>query len=177
MSLEKVSIFSATSGVTELSMTDIFTASYDIYQITIHNIKNNTSGAGIDARLLDTTGSELSGAYYDYSKQLTLDYATEISTVTTNSNYMDRFYDLFSYTNAGDGKAQFWVFNPYSSSNFTMMIGNSVINNTTPNGYHNAQMVSYKQNVSAGGLKLYLDNVTSRSINTLQVEVYGLVIT
>ena len=114
--IDQTTISSSTSA---LSITDVFSADFDIYKIVASGILlTGTTQTNLSMRLINTSESVLSGAN-DYA------YATQEQTSYQSfSEYKDGsgslWQNFFGKDDGAEGSsAIIYVFNPYSSSSYT----------------------------------------------------------
>ena len=113
--LEFIKSASGTS-VSSLSVTDCFSANYDVYQIVITELDMSTTSA-TRLRVLDSGGSPITTGVYDDANLLVISNNTFLEERDTNITYVDNF----AYgTNSNLGSnANIMVYNPHSSSSYT----------------------------------------------------------
>jgi len=109
-------IKSATAtGVTSLTVTDMFSAQYDVYEVFVTGNGSQNVGS-ITAEFLDSGGSDIAQGAYGFAV-LRLDPTTSYGEVNgTTSNSFE-----FAYTGSSDKDfaVKITVFNPFSSSSYT----------------------------------------------------------
>jgi len=102
-------------NVSSLTVTDIFSANYDVYEVFIRgNGSQNVSS--ISAEFLDSGGSDIGQSNYDTAILRMHPNETFSEVRTTNANTFE-----FAYTGSSDKDfgAKITVFNPFSSSSYT----------------------------------------------------------
>ena len=122
--LEFIKSVSGTS-VSSLSVTDCFSAKYDVYQVLIAKLDSNSSAAYGYLRFIDSGGSVISDLEYDYA-QLDL---TSYSTPFAQNKNTAQTLGLLGYV-GGTGTADMGgflttVYNPNDSSSYTFYNGQS----------------------------------------------------
>jgi len=157
----------STSSASTLDVTDCFSADYDVYMISSWFSSSSENGLGI--RLIDSVGSVITGAEYDYAAQgllSALAFGENRSTTATG-------FDYFQYNESSWGSSAIsYIYNPYDSSSYTFFSSQSsgmYINGatTTSVGYkyigvhHTAEQIT--------GLQLRGISVAS----AMEVSVYG----
>mgnify|MGYP003141154158 CR=1 FL=1 len=159
---------STTTGVASLSVTDVFSSDYDIYQVTF----TDTELAAIDwveLRFINSSGSVVTASKYDGAVS-ELDagssYGEGRETNDTNFSRLIRSQT----TEAKGGVASIWIFNPYSSSSFTFGLAQSF--GTITNGFGTKGQFALKQTSSITGFKIYLNG--GSNINKSTIRTYGL---
>jgi len=105
------------SSVSSLSVTDCFSAKYDVYAFFI--VKQDTS-ANVDThlRFIDSGGSVISNLEYDTAQLSLISYAAFGEGRATNA---DRIYNVHKgeAVSAENGGSINYIFNPYDSSSYT----------------------------------------------------------
>ena len=167
-SLRLINETTATDGVSEVNVTDVFSADYHIYKITFADVTSN-SNADFNMRWLNTSGSAITSSEYDRGKYYMNSNASAGLVGTTNQNYIVRPADAFAYsTVANTGFGVIYVYNPFSSSSYTFFSAQggtlaSVLSTSRDLGV-------LKETTSLGGFKFYV----STTFKTLNIRVYGL---
>ena len=161
---------SATDGVLSVSMTDIFSADYDIYKLTFSDFQSNAS-FGLDMRFINTSGSEISSSEYDRAKYYMASNTSFGEVRATDQNYIDRFIDMFGYSATGQSSfGVCYVFNPFSSTAYTSFIAQGGY--VGSNGIFVKSFGILKESLSVGGIKLYSDDTDT--FKTMKIRTYGL---
>ena len=101
------------SSVSSLSVTDCFSASYDVYQLTVR--QDTAAGNGVKTQLIDSGGSTITTSNYDYAVY-SMKSNTSFSDAdrTTNTDSMRLLYQ-----GTNDSGAIMYIYNPFSSSSYT----------------------------------------------------------
>jgi len=122
-SLEFINETTVTSGVATVSATDVFSANYDVYKITLEGFYAST----IDyfyLRLINSLGSVISTSYDVASLEM-------ISNASFNERKGTNFTAMFPSTNflpnseAENYNGVFYITNPYDSLSYSFMLGQS----------------------------------------------------
>jgi len=151
------------STVSSLSVTDCFSADYDVYQVTITTLQTSTA-ANINVRFIDT-GGVVSTSTYDQAIQL-LFSNTSFSTLTGSNNTS---IGGVSY-GGGDtygASINMMVFNPNDSSSYTFL--------TDQSNAWTGVLQAYK----GGGCEKTAQTITginffpSSGTITMEISVYG----
>ena len=152
------------SSVSSLTINNIFSSDFDIYQLTIGN--DNTTNNVMKMRLVNSSGSAISSSSYDYAN-LQLDATTSFSE-DKNQNFTE-FRGLYE---ALEGNyATVYLFNPYSSSSYSFMLQQSQSFYTTgyPRGGKGIGVL--KKTDSATGINIFQ---TGSAFSYLNIRTYGL---
>jgi len=124
--LEFIKSASGTS-VSSLSVTDCFSADYDVYAITFKLTDKLTTDDDLSLRLIDSSGSVISASEYDRANlnmNTNATFGEGISTGTTS------FFSHIELTTSNDNAGGIsYIFNPFDSSSYT---------------FHTAQTTSFK---------------------------------
>ena len=164
-SLEFIKSVSGTS-VSSLSVTDCFSANYDVYQITV--VESDTSATGwqkmnfIDSGGIDTT------ANYDFASLELRTYTTFGEDRYTNQTNLPLVW--YQDENPTDfGGYTCYIFNPFDSSSYTFMQGQGMgIISTNAIGVK--QIGVHKVAEQITGIAF---TPTSGTYDSLTVNVYG----
>ena len=167
--LEFIKSASGTS-VSTLEVTDCFSDKYDVYAFAITKV-DATSDGNIDLRFIDSGGSVISDAEYDYAELVLTSYAAFAEGKATNATFLDGLG--YSSTALADGiGSTSYVYNPYDSSSYTFTTSQS-------SGLYNVGgggLVGYKQI----GVHKVAEQITginvlpnSGTYDNITVNVYG----
>ena len=153
------------SSVSSLSVTNCFSANYDVYQVQI-NVSVASGNNNINARLLDSGGSQVSTSTYDLAG-LNLNafssFAEDRETGNTSFHYLTQVLDS---NDSGVGNTYF--FNPNNAS-YTFVTSQQA--NVTGTDFRGRKQIQVeKSTTQATGLYLFTEN--SGTVN-LNVSVYG----
>jgi hypothetical protein len=161
-------LINETSGtsVSSISVTDVFTSDFDIYKIVINNV-DITGATSAFIRLINSSGSEISASNYDraflgmFSNQA---FAESRATNTTS------FSSVGFYNASTGGGAVYYFFNPFSSSSYSFLLGQSSYYEGTYEA--NLKYIGVlKQTASMTGFSV---NVSGQTFDTISVRTYGL---
>jgi hypothetical protein len=158
------------TSVSSLSVTDCFSANYDVYMISISKIDKSAIGQ-TRLRFIDSGGSVISDAEYDYAELVLTSYAAFAEGKATNATFLDGLG--YSSTALADGiGSTSYVYNPYDSSSYTFTTSQS-------SGLYNVGgggLVGYKQI----GVHKVAEQITginvlpnSGTYDNITVNVYG----
>jgi len=166
--LEFIKSASGTS-VSSLSVTDCFSADYDVYQVNISKV-DTTNTTWVSWSYLDSGGSEITSAIYDEAVLEMLSYAAYVESANTGLN--NHLRAMRGTANSTDlGGLTITIFNPYNSSSYTFSTVQSS-GFVSGSGLFGAKGIYVlKQAATHTGIKVStqlgtLDNIT--------VKVYGL---
>ena len=154
------------SSVSSLSVTNCFSANYDVYQVQI-NVSVASGNNNINARLLDSGGSQVSTSTYDLAGlniNAFSSFAEDSETGNTSFHYLTQVLDS---NDSGVGNTYF--FNPYNNASYTFVTSQQA--NVTGTDFRGRKQIQVeKSTTQATGLYLFTEN--SGTVN-LNVSVYG----
>ena len=151
------------NGDATVSVTDCFSANYDVYKIVINNVVN-TGGASAYLRFIDSGGSSITASDYDravYGLYSIHGYSESKGNNTSISS-------LAFYQTTGGGLV-LYCYNPFSASDYTFVTGQAAyleINYLAGTKFIGA----LKQTASMTGFNL---NLTGQTFTTMDISVYG----
>ena len=168
-----------TTTVTNLiSITDVFSADFDIYKIVISGLNQDTNVAneinGI--RFINSSGSLISASDYDYAvlEMKSAGSYSDSSRSTSASNiFMGQRADQ-----VGDGSNNtvFYVFNPFSSTSYTFTLSQSVSFDGAENNINGKGIGLLHQTNSITGFQIY-DSDSGRPFESgSKIITYGLAV-
>ena len=163
-SLEFIKSASGTS-VSSLSVTDCFSADYDVYQLQV-NYNNGSGNNNLSIRLLDSGGSQVSTATYDLAG-LDLNSWTSFSEVRSTGN--TAFINTTQVADSNDNAVgNTYFYNPNNAS-YTFITNQQA--NVTGTDFRGRKMIQVeKSTTQATGL--YLFTVSGGTAN-IKATVYG----
>jgi len=154
------------TSVSNLSITDLFSADFDTYKLNIEAKTNN--GNTTKFRFINSSGSPQSTSLYDWA---TLQMRTDNTFIESKDTTDDCLEILFTGT-TGYGSTVYF-FNPFSSSNYTYALAQQ-------SGYYGGAGIPAMMRKSIGVLKnitsctgLYLE-ATSGTFEYITVKTYGI---
>ena len=154
-----------TSGVSAFSVTDIFSADYDIYKIVIDDVVSANGYWYL--RPLNSSGSVITTSMDNATLLLRAD-TTYVEYKGTNATSWWATSNI-CYSSGNNGV--FYIFNPYSSSTYSYMIGSD-------GGYawsynrHNRNIGVYKNTESITGIQI--SQQSSGTFTAGKIKTYGL---
>jgi len=156
------------SGVSSLSVTDCFSAEYDVYQATI-DIDNCTSGGNWSfLRFIDSGGSVISASEYDYASLSLFSYASFGEEKGTSQTEISRIQ--FVKNTGKGGNTLLNIFNPNDSSSYTFTQHQSSSSESSPNQMFASKVIGvHKSAEQITGFSIGL----SLTINNIEINVYG----
>ena len=154
-----------TSGVAQVNITDVFSADFDIYKITVSDL-NSAGSIGANLRFINTSDSSITSSIYDFAN-LNMRFFTSFAEARTSNN--DDWDDWFGNSGTGTDNAQGvgYIFNPFDSSSYTFGIWQS----TQPTRWHKKIGV-LKQTSSISGFAFFTND--GHNFSSGLVRTYGL---
>ena len=162
------------SGITSVSMTDVFSSDYDIYKVTVAQTTydvSNTDVIALKLRFINSSGSIISASNYSSANMMMKADATKDEDKFTNGTYSYAGAVIGNYENSGGSH---WIYNPYNSDRYSFVTFEGI------GGYDssNNKMRSMKgigvleQQASMTGVNFYSSNASNTF--SAYVTVYGL---
>jgi hypothetical protein len=150
------------TSVSSLSVTDCFSAEYDVYYISITKIDQSATGTGIVYRFLDSSNTAITSSSYDQATLVMKSNTTFSESRGTNGTYG---FGAVGYgiRDAEDGVgASIYVYNPYDSSSYSFVSAQNsfiVLAGTTLEGYKNIGVLKSAQ--QCNGIQFYSKSIWS----------------
>jgi hypothetical protein len=163
------------SAVNTVNITDIFSAEFDIYKIVVSDTEpsgvTSTDVNNLRTRFINSSGTVVSASSYDNANVLMKAEASFDNDKFTNGTSFYGRDNIGNYTSSGSVT---YIFNPFSSSSYTFMIGQGSGGYDTGNNRFraNKQIGVLKQTASITGLNFFSSN-SSYSFKGL-FRTYGL---
>jgi len=168
-SLEFIKSGSATS-VTSLSITDCFSADYDVYKIIIKDL-HSANQVNFNMRFIDSSGSIITATNYDIAQLIMYSHASFGEKRQVNVSEIELGYYDCDTSASGIGVV-LYIFNPFSSSSYSFITEQGSYFEGIANGMDGSKSIAaLKQTASMTGLNFFLDS--SASISSLKVDCYG----
>ena len=155
-----------TSGVSAFSVTDIFSADYDIYKVVIDDVVSANGYWYL--RPINSGGSVIATSTMDNATLLLRADTTYVEYKGTNAASWWATSNI-CYSSGNNGVL--YIFNPYSSSTYSYMIGSD-------GGYawsynrHNRNIGVYKNTESITGIQI--SQQSSGTFTAGKIKIYGL---
>ena len=162
------------SGITSVSMTDVFSSDYDIYKVTVAQTTydvSNTDVIALKLRFINSGGSIVSASNYSSANMMMKADATKDEDKFNSGTYSYAGAVIGNYENSGGSH---WIYNPYNSDRYSFVTFEGI------GGYDssNNKMRSMKgigvleQQASMTGVNFYSSNASNTF--SAYVTVYGL---
>ena len=130
MSGALIKINEGTASNSSVVNLDGMTTDFDVYKLTVTNMKGNTSGEDVRMRFL-VSGSQDSSSNYDRSLRL----LRSANAFTQQGGYNATEFDLSTnLSSSGNGtfNADIYIFSPMNTSQFTSFLTQTSTLNSTP---------------------------------------------
>ena len=168
--LNETSISSSVSGV---NITDIFSADYDIYKMTVEGISlAGGTATRIDGRLISAGGTVITSSAYD---RASLSMHTNTSFQELTSTGADTMFDFCPATDEAPetSSSVIYFFNPFNLMSYTFMTvqGFSSLSSASRSA---RSIFSLRELISVGGVNLFSgggDNFSSGVVRTYGLRV------
>ena len=157
---------SATS-VASVSITDVFSADFDIYKITI--LQDTAAGDSVNIRLINSSGGIITDSNYERALlQVRVGSSSGIENKSVNVGQMNLIFQ-----GTEDFCSTFYIFNPFSSSSYTLALAQSA-------GYYGGAGLTnlnlkgigvLKQTASMSGIKF---TTVGSNFDDFTCRIYGL---
>jgi|14_taG_2_1085336.scaffolds.fasta_scaffold22754_3 hypothetical protein len=160
-----------TSSVSSVNMSDVFSADFDIYKITINGIKTaGTVAVRNRIRVINTSGSVSSQLAYDNAYLQAKSWTTFGEGRNTSGTSITT--PIGASDNPDSGNTTMYVFNPYNSSSYTFFLyqANSFFNG---NMEMDKGIAVFKVQNLISGFQL-LDDTGTAPFDTGFIRTYGL---
>ena len=162
------------SGITSVSMTDVFSSDFDIYCVTVAQTTydvTNTDVIALKLRFINSSGSIISASNYDSANMMMKADATKDEDKFTNGTYSYSGAIIGNYENGG---GVHWIYNPFSSSSYTFMTfeGAGGYDSSSNKTRSQKGIGILKQAASMTGINFYSSNASNTF--TATINVYGL---
>lgn len=122
--LRLISQTTISTGANKISITDVFSADYEIYCIQFFKTSAGTQreNNSFDMRLINSSGQEIADSVY-HSKML-MYRGVSGNPIEVGSENRDDFGIFYHDTIANDGVSNctMWIFNPFASDRFTYQV-------------------------------------------------------
>ena len=168
-SLEFIKSASGTS-VTSLSITNVFSADYDVYKIIIKDL-HSANQVNFNMRFIDSSDSIITATNYDIAQLIMYSHASFGEKRQTNVSEIELGYYDCDTSASGIGVVMY-IFNPFSSSSYSFITEQNAFFEGLAGALDGGKSIAIlKQTASMTGLNFFLDS--SASISSLKVDCYG----
>ena len=155
------------TSVASLSITDLFSADFNIYKIVLNDLQIST-GTWVEWNYINSSGSILTSSEYDEAVLELQDDTSYVESRSTNQSRHIR--GLRGGSDASNlGGLVMYIFNPFSSSSYTFALTQSM--GYISKGFGSKGIFVFTDTSSVTGINFNLDGQT---FNNLTVRTYGL---
>ena len=159
-----------TSAVSTVSITDVFSADFDIYKVTCMNFDNSSGAQNIDLKFINASGSVITSSEYDWAYLRLNDYTGFTEAKNTNDSNWENFWGKDDSASGETQNVVNYFFNPFSSSSYTFgLTQSSNVVNSQSQGIKGIGVL--KQTLSVTGFQIVFNSVAS---NNGKIRTYGL---
>ena len=159
-----------TSAVSTVSVTDVFSADFDIYKVTCMNFDNSSGAQNIDLKFINSSGSVITSSQYDWAYLRLNDYTGFTEARNTNDSNWENFWGK---DDSGSGETQnvvAYFFNPFSSTSYTFgLTQSSNVVNSQLQGTKGIGVLTETSSVT--GFQIVFNSSAS---NNGKIRTYGL---
>ena len=146
------------SSVSTLSVTDVFSADYDIYKITMNDFSTASSTATETfLRFINSSGSVINSGSLYARGDLYMPADTGFSEIRSTGDDEIHYAVGTLDDSPQGGSAVHYIFNPYSSSNYTFNINQNSSFYSNPRFLANKGIGVLKQTSSITGFQIVFD--------------------
>lgn len=164
-----------TTVANSISVTDVFSADFDIYKIVISGLNQDTNVAneinGI--RLINSSGSVITSTVYDYAI-LGMNSGSSFDESRSTSATMIFMGQRADQVGDGSNNTVFYVFNPFNSSSYTFTLSQSASADSAFDNINAKGIGVLHQTNSITGFQIF-DGDSSRPFESgSKIRTYGL---
>ena len=114
---------SISSSVSSISVTDVFSSDFDIYQITATDISTTgTDYTEVDFRFITSGGSIVTASSYNYGALQMLEWQAFSDLYATSQAKIRRCFSESTDQAPEGASASLWVFNPAVAGNYSQVL-------------------------------------------------------
>jgi len=157
------------TSVSSLSVTDCFSANYDVYKIVLTEFDVANAGADGLLRFLDSGGSVISASEYDYA-YLDMPASTSFSDNRATGQTAIYSFTKDSRNDYETGGFILYVYNPYDSSSYTFTQHQDTFFNNGNGGQGHKGIGVHKSAEQITGINMLC---SAGNIDNIKLSVYG----
>tara|TARA_R100001463_G_scaffold29626_1_gene67336 strand:- start:545 stop:1069 length:525 start_codon:yes stop_codon:yes gene_type:complete len=158
------------TNVASISATDIFSTDFDIYKVIL-SVDDGTQPDNIYGRFINSSGSVVTNSSYDWANADLNSYGAFTQQRYVNQTFFYNLLQAEAGTNQG-GNAVIYVFNPYSSSSYSYILGQTSQYFNSSNYARSRKYIGIlKQTSSITGLNFY---TSASGTPDFSIKTYGL---
>ena len=173
MSLKLVKEVDLGSGVRKASATDIFTADYDVYFVTVTDLTSSYSiFTWSHAYFSNTSGTDITNANYSNSLYIATTYTTPFGeNVYTGQTKINLAFGADANPEAN--ALSFWVYNPMNSNSYTYATTKLLVSNTVNQGVFGQGIIELRETTQVAGMS-FEHNFSGQILDGGTLRSYGL---
>ena len=157
------------TSVSSVSITDCFNDNYDVYALVFD--RQLSYSASLYIRLINSAGTVISTANYDWASLLMLPTSANSELKATNDNQIERFLSVDArQIETHNGGAVVYVYNPTSTSSYTFLTNQSTFLNSGAGMQGMKSIAVLKTLDDITGINFFL---STGNVENLNVNVYG----
>ena len=164
--LEFINSVSVSGGSSTVNLDNVFSANYDVYKLVVTDFRP-ASSENLFFRLLDSSGSALTGSDYDVATLILRNNASFGEVRATGATFWSYGGYVLNSNTQGFG-LEMDIYNPFSSSSHTFATLTSVNGASADMG--NKNIYCYKQTTSTRGLEL---RSVPGNLKNIKASIYG----
>ena len=164
--LQFIDNVTVSDGSATVSLDNVFTANYDVYKLVVTDYIPATS-ENLSFRLLDSSGSALTGSDYDVATLIFRNNAS-FGEVRVTGTTMWTYGGYVLNSNTQGFGLEMDIYNPFSDSSYTFANLTSVNGASADMG--NKNIYVYKQTTSTRGLQL---SAVGGNLKNIKASIYG----
>jgi hypothetical protein len=167
--LQFIKNLTPTGSSSSLSITDVFSAQYDVYVVTYTITTDSGSPKDVHLRLINSSDTIVTNANYDYAYQQMNNAGSFTETRATGQDKITGMLGATDFPPEGTA-GKFEIYNPFSSSSYTF------ISQQASNRHNGAEagwkgIAVLKETTSITGLNMFLSS--TNPTNESYINVYG----
>ena len=156
------------TSVSSLDVTNCFSDTYDVYFFSLTKIKRASADNFIVIRYLDSGGTVIDQAEYDYASLELRAYTSFNEGKATGATSIKNI--AYGSSNTADiGGVSMYVFNPYDSSSYTFLVNQSASFRASNGGFGTKTIAVHKSAEQISGVRFIAEGV---NLDTIEVSVY-----
>ena len=166
--LQFIKSVTPTGASSSISITDVFSADYDVYVVNYSWVTDSTSPKDLDFRFINSSDTIVSNSNYDYAYLLMYVASTYTENRAENQDKISAMLSAVDYPPEGNA-GTFTVYNPFATS-YTYLTSQSANSwNGTRAGWRGIAILKEETSITGFNMFISSTNPTSES----NISVYG----
>ena len=166
--LEFIKSVTPDGSSSSISITDVFSAEYDVYVVTYNITTDSGSPKDTHLRLINSSDAIVTNSNYDYAYPIIHFYTTLTETRATGQDKITGMLGATDFPPEGTA-GMFEVFNPFQSSYTFVNSHATQVHNGAESSYKGVAVL--KEDTSITGLNIFL--ASTNPTNASNISVYG----